>query len=37
MFFEFYPSLTGEWGKDKLDWFVQYAKIEGMRNSNRGF
>lgn len=37
MFFEWYPQLTGEWSKDKLDWFTLYAKIEEMRNLNRGF
>lgn len=37
MFWEWYPQLTGNWGKDKSDWFEQYAKIEEMRASNIGF
>ena len=37
MFFVFYPQLTGEWNKDKLDWFVEYSKLEDLRASNNAF
>ena len=37
MFFEFYPSLTGKWKKDKLEWFVEYAKLEELRKQNSAF
>ena len=28
MFFEFYPHLTGDWKKDKLEWFDIYKELE---------
>ena len=37
MFWEWYPQLTGDWNKDKLDWFVEYSKLEERRTSNIGF
>jgi hypothetical protein len=37
MFFEFYPHLTGEWKKDKLEWFVIHADLEDLRAKNKTF
>lgn len=31
MFFEFYPKLSGEWNKDKEEWFEEYKKLEDLR------
>lgn len=31
MFFEFYPKLTGEWKKDKEEWFREFKKLEELR------
>jgi hypothetical protein len=31
MFFEFYPSLTGEFEKDKEEWYKIYSKLEDLR------
>ena len=27
MFFEFYPNLTGNWEKDKIEWAKIYIKL----------
>lgn len=37
MFFEFYPQLTGNWEKDKLEWFVIYVDLEDLRAQNSSF
>lgn len=37
MFFEFYPHLTGDWKKDKLEWFVIHADLEHLRAQNSSF
>jgi len=37
MFFEFYPNLTGDWEKDKLEWFVIHADLEDLRAQNGSF
>lgn len=31
MFFEFYPKLTGDWKKDKEEWFIKFKKLEELR------
>lgn len=31
MFFEFYPKLIGEWKKDKEEWFIEFKKLEELR------
>ena len=31
MFFEFYPTLTGVWKDDKLEWFGEYKKLLDLR------
>jgi hypothetical protein len=36
MFFEFYPQLTGEWGKDKQQWFIEFEKLEQQRKATWG-
>lgn len=30
-FFEWYPNLTGDWKKDKLEWFIIHADLEDLR------
>ena len=37
MFFEFYPLLTGQWQKDKLEWFKIYEEIELLRQDKVSF
>lgn len=37
MFFEFYPHLTGDWKKDKLEWFDIYKELEDLRAKNTSF
>ena len=37
MFFEFYPHLTGDWKKDKLEWFIIHADLEDLRAKNTSF
>jgi len=37
MFFEFYPHLTGDWEKDKLEWFDIYKELEDLRAKNTSF
>jgi hypothetical protein len=37
MFFEIYPHLTGEWKKDKLEWFDEYKKLIELRNKKEVF
>lgn len=32
-FFEWYPQLTGEWEKDKEEWFDIFKEMEENRNS----
>lgn len=34
MFFVFYPELTGDWKKDKLEWFVIHADLEDLIGKN---
>lgn len=31
MFFEFYPKLSGEWQKDKQEWFKEVKQLEELR------
>ena len=31
MFFEFYPALTGDWERDKEEWFEIHSKLEDLR------
>jgi len=31
MFWEFYPELTGEWGKDKKQWAEIFKELEETR------
>lgn len=33
MFFEFYPKLTGDWERDKEEWFEIHSKLEDLRVS----
>lgn len=33
VFFEFYPKLTGDWGRDKEEWFKIHSKLEVLRAS----
>lgn len=37
MFFEFYPHLTGDWKKDKSEWFVIHVDLEDLRGKNTSF
>ncbi len=37
MFWEWYPQLTGNWERDKSDWFIIYTKIEKLRQQNSAF
>jgi hypothetical protein len=32
-FFDFYPALTGDWERDKEEWFDIYSKLESLRDS----
>lgn len=32
-FFEWHPGMSGDWGKDKEDWFLQYEKLEDLRHN----
>jgi hypothetical protein len=32
MFFKIYPHLTGEWKKDKLEWFEIHKELTVLRN-----
>jgi len=31
------PHLTGDWKKDKLEWFVIHADLEDLRAKNTSF
>lgn len=31
MFWEFYPSLSGEWDKDKEEWSVIFKRLQELR------
>lgn len=31
MFYEFYPQLTGEYGKDKEQWLIIFKELEELR------
>jgi len=31
MFYEFYPKLSGEWKKDKQEWFKEFKQLEELR------
>ena len=33
MFFDFYPALTGDWERDKEEWFKIHSKLEDLRAS----
>ena len=33
MFFEFYGKLTGDWERDKEEWFEIHSKLEDLRAS----
>ena len=33
VFFEFYPKLTGDWERDKEEWFEIHSKLEDLRAS----
>ena len=33
MFFEFYGKLTGDWSRDKEEWFEIHSKLEDLRAS----
>ena len=33
MFFEFYPKLTGDWERDREEWFEIHSKLEDLRAS----
>lgn len=33
MFWEFYPALTGDWERDKEEWFKIHSKLEDLRAS----
>lgn len=35
MFWEFYPFLSGEWGKDKLQWSNIYLKLCKYREGSK--
>ena len=32
-FFDFYPALTGDWSRDKEEWFEIHSKLEDLRAS----
>lgn len=32
-----YPHLTGDWKKDRLEWFVIHADLEDLRAKNSSF
>lgn len=32
-FFDFYPALTGDWERDKEEWFKIHSKLEDLRAS----
>ena len=34
MFWEFYPELTGEWDKDKIQWKKIYNQLKKSRNGS---
>lgn len=31
MFFEWHSGMSGDWDRDREDWFVEYAKLEELR------
>ena len=33
MFWEFYANLTGDWERDKEEWFEIHSKLEDLRAS----
>lgn len=33
LFHEFYPTLTGDWERDKEEWFKIHSKLEDLRES----
>lgn len=34
MFWEFYPTLTGQWVSDKMEWKKIYRKLKKTRNES---
>jgi hypothetical protein len=31
MFFDFYPALTGDWERDKEEWYKIHSELEVLR------
>lgn len=36
-FFEWYPGMSGDWDRDKENWFKEYQKLEDLRAKNTSF